>query len=191
MPRLTCTLVNKWLHMLWVMLTMRRRSPLTIRDVGRIQLRVTPDDLDVLRHMNNGVYLSLMDLGRVDLLTRAGIWQEFKRRGWYPVVAAQTITYRKSLNPGQRYTLETAIAGFSDRDVFVEQRFVVGDEIYARGFVRGRFLKRSGGSVSIGEIADASGVDITEWRAPEWLVRWADDVALPSTRAEAPSEWAR
>lgn len=191
MPPLACTLVNKWLHMLWVMLTMRRRSPLTIRDIGRLELRVTPDDLDLLRHMNNGVYLSLMDLGRIDLLTRAGIWQEFKRRGWYPVVAAQTITYRKSLGPGQRYTLETAIAGFTERDVFVEQRFVVGGEVYARGFVRARFLKRSGGGVTMAEIADATGVDIAEWSAPEWLERWADDVALPSTRAEAPSEWAR
>jgi acyl-CoA thioesterase FadM len=183
--------VNKWLHMLWVMLTMRRRSPLSVRDVGRLELRVTPDDLDVLRHMNNGVYLSLMDLGRVDLLTRAGIWQKFKKLGWYPVVAAQTISYRKSLNPGQRYTLETAIAGFTERDVFVEQRFVVGGEVYARAFVRARFLKRAGGSVSMAEIADASGVDPADWPAPEWLARWADEVALPSTRAEAPSEWAR
>ena len=33
-------------------------------------MRVLPNDLDLLWHMNNGRYLSLMDQGRVDLMVR-------------------------------------------------------------------------------------------------------------------------
>jgi hypothetical protein len=73
--------------------------------------------------------------------------------------------------------------------VFVEQRFVVDGEIYARAYMRGRFLKKTGGTVSIGEVADALGVDTSEIPLPEWLARWSDDVLLPATRAEAPSTW--
>ncbi|MGV8852503.1 MAG: acyl-CoA thioesterase, partial [Rhodoglobus sp.] len=75
-----------------------RRSPLGVRDVGTMSLRVLPTDIDVLRHMNNGVYFSIMDLGRMDLLIRAGSWQKLSAKGYYPVMANETISFRKSLD---------------------------------------------------------------------------------------------
>ena len=33
-------------------------------------MRVWPNDLDTNAHMNNGRYLTLMDLGRFDLMTQ-------------------------------------------------------------------------------------------------------------------------
>lgn len=169
----------------------RGRGPkLGIHDVGRLDLRVMPTDLDVLGHMNNGVYLSIMDLGRMDAMQRSGAWGAIANAGFYPVAASETISFRKSLQPWQRFTLETRIVGYDAKAVFVEQRFVVGGEIYAQGFVRARFLKRSGGTVSLDELAAVTGADITEVSLPEWLGRWADDVALPASRAAAPSDWA-
>lgn len=148
-----------------------------------------PTDLDVLGHMNNGVYFSIMDLGRMDLMIRAGVWKTLTQRGFYPVVSKETISFRKSLQPWQRFTVETRIAGYDDKAVFIEQRFVVKGEIFARAFMCGRFLKKAGGTVSMAELADVLGVDTNEVTLPPWLARWADDVALPPTRAEAPSEW--
>ena len=168
----------------------RWRGPrLGIHDVARATFRVLPTDLDVFRHMNNGVYLSIMDLGRLDLLQRSGLWARFDRLGFYPVVGSETITFRRSLQPWQRYTLETKIIGYDAKAVYVEQRFVVGGEIYATGFVRGRFLRRSGGTVSMSELADATGIDVTGQDVPQWLHRWAADVALPPSRAVATSDW--
>jgi acyl-CoA thioesterase FadM len=112
-----------------------------------------------------------------------------RARGVYPVIASETISFRKSLTLWQRYTLETRIVGYDDRAVYVEQRFVVGGEIYARAHLRGRFLKAGGGVVSIAELAEVLGMPVTELARPEWVDRWAQDVALPSTRAEAPSTW--
>lgn len=135
-------------------------------------------------------YLSVMDLGRFDLLVRSGVWDSFKRLGYYPVVANQTISYRRSLGPWQRYTLETRIAGYDERAVYVEQRFVVKGEIHAVGYIRGRFLKRSGGVVTMEEPADASGIDPSEHPAPEWLLSWAAHVGLPASKASHRSDWA-
>jgi acyl-CoA thioesterase FadM len=160
-----------------------------VHDVGRLTLRVLPTDLDVNNHVNNGVYFSLMDLGRFDLLHRSGLWAKMMKMRFYPVVASETITFRKSLAPWQRYTLESKIVGYDDKAVYLEQRFVVDGELYAQGFIRGRFLKKSGGTVSMAELAELVGVDLSEVKLPAWLSEWADDVAMPSTRTAAPSIW--
>ncbi len=135
--------MNKLLRTMWAMIRSRRRPKLNILETATLDLRVRLTDIDILRHMNNGVYLSIADLGRMDLLVRSGVWAVFQERGWYPVVANATISYRKSLDLGARYQLQTRMVGIDERSVFMEQRFVVGGDIHARLFFRGRFLKRS------------------------------------------------
>ena len=171
------------------MLRSRRASALDATAVGSIRLRVMPTDLDVLGHMNNGVYLSIMDLGRMDLMVRSGAWKRLRSLGMYPVMANETISFRKSLQPWQRFDLETRIVGIDERAVYCEQRFVVDGEIFAKGFIRGRFLKRSGGVVSIAELSDAIGIDVTGFSPPEWMDEWGAHVALPATKAPAPNDW--
>lgn len=166
------------------------RSPrLDPHDVGRMSMRVWLSDLDEFRHMNNGVYLSTMDLPRYQLMERSGVWPRLRARGLYPVVAAQSISYRKSLQLGQHYDVESVILGYDERAVYMEQRFVVKGEIYARGYVVGRFLRRSGGVAPMTEVGEIAGIDVTAHPAPEWLREWAAAIALPSTRMPAPSEW--
>jgi acyl-CoA thioesterase FadM len=181
--------VNKLLRTLWLMLVSRRRAKLSVLDVAHTPFRVRPTDIDVLRHMNNGVYLTMADLGRFDLLIRSGVWDTFNRRGWYPVVANQTISYRKSLELWTKYDLQSKLLGADERGLFVQQRFVVGGEIHAEMVIRGRFLKRSGGTVTIGELSEATGVDVRALEVPEWVLRWAADAALPTNREPARSDW--
>jgi acyl-CoA thioesterase FadM len=178
------------LRTLLMMVTSRRRSPLDFRAVGRITMRVMPNDLDLLRHVNNGIYLSLMDLGRMDLMIRCGTWQKLRQRGWYPVAASVTVTYRRSLRLWQRYVLETKIIGLDDKACYLEQRFVRDGEVYVVATMRARFLKKSGGTVSVAELAELVGIDPATMPIPEWMSRWAGDVALPPARASFPSDWA-
>lgn len=158
-------------------------------DVGTIALRVVPTDLDVLGHMNNGVYFSLMDLGRMDLMIRSGVWERMRAKGYYPVMANETMTFRKSLQPWQRFELQTRIAGVDSKAVYAEQRFVVDGEIYTQAMTRARFLKKSGGTVTLAELSELIGFDVSTVPAPEWVHGWASNVALPTTREQAPSEW--
>jgi acyl-CoA thioesterase FadM len=178
------------LRTLLTLLFAGRKPSINVHDVAHKNMRVLPNDLDILKHVNNGVYFSLMDLGRFELLIRAGVWDRMRRAGVYPVVASETITFRKSLRLWQRYTLESRIAGYDEKAVYIEQRFVVDGEIYAQAFLRGRFLKKSGGTVGLAELAELPEIEVSELTVPEWMDRWAADVALPSTRAEAPSVWA-
>ncbi len=93
----------------------RREGRLEPTAVGVIRLTTMPTDLDVLRHMNNGRYLSLFDLGRWDLLIRTGMADAMRSHGWYAVVSSETITFRKSLNPWQRFDVESRLIGHDDK----------------------------------------------------------------------------
>lgn len=175
---------------LWMLAVRSRRAPrLGISDVGSVRLRVLLTDIDIIGHLNNGMYFSFMDLGRMDLLVRAGAWARLRRLGIYPVMASETITFRKSLDLGVRFDLETRMVGIDDRAVYVEQRFVVNGEIYAQAMTRGRFLRKTGGTVPTAELAEILDVDVASHPVPAWVQEWADRVALPSTRGEAPSVW--
>ena len=158
-------------------------------DVVSSAFRVLPTDLDVYGHMNNGRYLSLSDLGRFNLLRRSGLWPELRKRGWYPVVASSTITYRKSLEPWRRFTIESRFLGVDGWDVYLEQRFVVHGEVYARLMIRGRFLQKSGGHVPMDELLALLGGQEIAIVMPEWLHAWGENTALPSSKSAAPSEW--
>lgn len=167
----------------------RRRSPLGMRDVSRVPMRVLPTDLDILGHMNNGVYLSIMDLGRMDLMIREGFWAKLRAEKMYPVMVSETITFRRSLHPWERFILETRVIGVDDKAVYVEQRFVIDGEIAAQAMTRARFLQAGAGTVSIERLSELAGMDLRDHPVPAWALEWAAAVALPTRRDAAPSVW--
>jgi acyl-CoA thioesterase FadM len=181
--------VNMLLRTLILMLVSRRKSSLGLHDVGRLTMRVLPNDLDLLGHVNNGVYFSLMDLGRMDGGIRTGAWQKAGKLGWYHVAANETLTFRRSLRLWQRYTLETRVIGYDERAMYVEQRFVFRGEVCVQGIVRGRLVKRSGGTVTMAEYGEAFGIDTAAMPVPEWMSRWSADVAMPPAKASYVSDW--
>ena len=168
---------------------LRREGHLPPTGISRIRLTTLPTDIDVLRHMNNGRYLSLFDLGRWDLLTRTGMADVMKRNAWYAVVSAETVTFRKSLELWQRFEVESRLIGHDDKAIYLEHRAVVDGEVYARAIIRSRMLKRSGGTLSHDELFAAVGRPDGLPEVDEWMHDWAAATALPPTRAEAPSVW--
>lgn len=139
--------------------------------------------------MNNGVFLTLLDLGRYDLGLRSGAWQAWKRLGWYPVVVAETITFRKSLTLWQTFDLETRVIGFDAEAFYFEQRFVVGEEIFARAYIRVRFLKRARGILTPDEVLAGTGWHGPRPKLPEHIGGWFAKSNLPKGREPAPSNW--
>jgi acyl-CoA thioesterase FadM len=166
----------------------RRRPTLSIWDSGSVAMRVLVTDIDIALHMNNGMYFSVFDLGRFDLLVRSGAWRQMRRRKWSPVAAGETITFRKSLQLGQRYTIESRIIGLDERAIYFEQRAVAGGEIFARAFIATRLVSPSG-PVSNEEVIRTFGTPPDGMVLPEWVHQWRIDTALPSTRRPAPHSW--
>lgn len=136
-------------------------------------MRVGPADLDVYLHVNNGVYLQMMDLARTNLLADLGALRLLGERGWYPVVVASTTTYRRSLTLGERFTITTTVLGWDPRVVYLEQVFTRGAEPVARGVVAGRFLSRSGGRVPAPDVAALLGHEAPSPDLPPDVAAWA------------------
>ncbi len=194
--------MNRYLRLLWLALVARRRPPCDLLGPCRTPFRVWPTDLDVLGHVNNGVYLSIMDLARVDLMARAGVLPGLRARGWYPVVGEQSIQYRRSLTLGQPFAVVTRVLGWDERSFVVEQRFVrparparpvrpvrpggeggaegEREEAVATAVLRARFPARPrqgepGGPLPTAAILDLAGHAGPSPALPDWVARWADD----------------
>lgn len=166
--------MNLFMRLLWLRLVGRFRPRAGLLEPVRTPFRVLPTDLDALRHVNNGVYFSMMDIARMDLLMRVGMAGELRRRGWFPVVSAETMGFRRSLELFQRFEVETRILGWDDRSFYIQQSFIRNDDTIASALVAGRFLRREGGSVSPGEAAALAG-EPTSPDLPDWTRRLAAD----------------
>nr|WP_306238827.1 acyl-CoA thioesterase [Ornithinimicrobium sp. HY1745] len=137
-------------------------------------MRVRPADLDIYLHVNNGVYLQMMDVARTNYIADLGGFGLFKAKGWYPVVAAQTVSYRRSLTLGQRFEIRTSVVGWDERVIYLEQIFSRDGEHCARGLVAGRFLSRgSTERVPAPQVVELLGRDVVEPDLPKDVADWA------------------
>lgn len=164
--------MNLFLRLLLLFFSAPFRARCPVLGPARKRFRVWPPDLDVLFHVNNGVYLSMLDVARVDLMLRSGMVSELKRRGWYPVVAAETIRFRRSLQLFQSFEVETTVIGWDERAFIIQHRFTRGETRVAEAVVRSRFLKRGGGTVSTRELLDAVGLKDPSPPLPIWIEDW-------------------
>lgn len=137
-----------------------------------VSFRVWPGDLDNNLHLNNGRYLTLMDLGRWDMVVRTGLAKALLKHRWYPVVGSSTIRHKRALDPFQRFELRTRLLGWNEQGFFIEQRFERGGEVYAVGVIWGVFLGPSG-KVPAADVVHAVQPGAESPALPAWVEAWA------------------
>jgi len=153
------------------------RTAIAPLDTSRLGFRVWPLDLDANIHMNNGRYLSIMDLGRLDLIMRVGIMGEMLRRKWMPVLSAATIRYRIPLHPFQKFHLDTRVIWWDKKWFYMEQRFILcggakDGAVAAIAFVKGSFYDRkTKTTVPSGDITALMGITETPPK-PDYINSW-------------------
>lgn len=169
--------MNLYLRLLWLVLRLLRGvERRDLFESSRVAFRVWPNDCDINLHMNNGRYLTFMDLGRVHLVAQAGLMREVLRRRWMPVLAAAEITFIRSLEPFDRFELVTRIVTWDEKYVYMEQIFERDGKRCAHAFVKGLFLSR-GARVSNAEIVRAIGYDGEPPPMTDALKRWTEMTA--------------
>ncbi len=120
------------------------RARIDLLATSELRFRVLPTDLDINLHMTNARYLSFMDLGRTDLLLRAGALQMMWRERWMPVVGHIDIKFRRSLRPFQRFTLKSRLLCWDAKWLYLEQRIESANGLHSVAHVRGLFKGREG-----------------------------------------------
>jgi len=122
--------MNLWLRLLYVYLTTLCRPRIAAPfGVSSVSLIVLPGDLDVNFHINNGRYLTLMDLGRLDLFLRGGLWQAIRRAGWKPMLSAAAIVFRRELRLWRRFRVESRVVYWEQTSFIMEHRLIASDPV--------------------------------------------------------------
>lgn len=154
----------------------KRIDPLGI---SLLHSRVWLTDLDANMHMNNGRYLSIMDLGRLDLMVRLGLIRNVLREKWMPVLSAATIRYRIPLMPLQKFTLETKVVWWDEKWFYMEQKFIIKEgkkagAVAAIAFVKGSFYcKKQRRTVPTSDLVTLMGLTESDTPArPDYITSW-------------------
>ena len=134
--------MNLYLRLFWLWLAMLGKSSEPRFTVSRLKLRVLPNDLDLFLHVNNGRYLTLMDLGRLHIVMRSGLLKVMRERQWHAAASAVEIRFRRPLKLWQRFELVTEVVDWDEYWILFEQHFESGGKVYARALVKAQFRHR-------------------------------------------------
>lgn len=151
-----------------------------------VRLRVWINDLDTNLHMNNGRYLTVMDLGRLDFIVRTGLGGIMMKRRWRPMVGSAVIRFRRGLAPFERYELKTRVVWWDDKWFWIEQRFERAGALVAIGAVKGLFREPKG-NVPTPEVLALLGVRERPGAIPDWIAAWRDAEPFNAESAVADS----
>lgn len=130
--------MNLFLRLFYVLIASFFRPRLAIGNaVSDIQLMTFPNDLDINLHVNNGRYLTLCDLNRVDLFIRTGLARVMIKQGWMPIIAEHTMVYRKSLGAFRKFQAKLEVTHWDEKYFFMQHCFSVDGKIIAEGTSKG------------------------------------------------------
>jgi YbgC/YbaW family acyl-CoA thioester hydrolase len=164
--------MNMILRFIYLLLVVGQRKKVNMLDKVQTPFRVSFTDLDLLMHMNNGKYFSLMDLARLDMMIRCGAAKVLKDNKIYPVVAAETMVFKKSLKLFNTFYIETQVLGWDEKDFYLEQQFWREGEMYAKALVKARMLKKTGEKLSPADCLTLIGMSRNSPALPENLKTW-------------------
>lgn len=165
--------MNLWFRLLRVLLTGFFKKRLELLDSSRLGFRVCVHDLDIYAHMNNGRYLTLMDLGRIDLILRSPLKAAVKNNRWNPLVASILMRYRRSLKLFDPLILSTRVVCWDEKWFYIEQKFEKNGELMAAGLVKGLFAGPEG-VIPTARVLEAAGTPAESPPMPPKIRQWID-----------------
>lgn len=137
--------MNLYLRLFWVLLSSCWKDRMPVKALSNsLTLRVWLNDLDLNLHMNNGRYLTVCDLNRVDLFLRTGLLKLMLDKKWSPIVTRHTMDYKRALRPFQKYQVSMSITHWDERHFFATHVFEVAGRVVAQGTSESVILGREG-----------------------------------------------
>ena len=164
--------MNLYLRLLWTLLRSLRLPAIAPGDWIERRLRVWPGDLDVNAHMNNGRYLTVVDLMLVEYFVRTGFARSLFAAGWRPMSGGAFIVYRRALKPWQVYRLRFTLAGADAAWNYMRFEFLREDgTLCAAGYMKGAAVGKTG-LVPNAESYARAGIAFVQRELPEPVVQW-------------------
>lgn len=166
--------MNLFFRLLRVVLFAFFRPKVHFMDTGKVRFMVMPWDLDINAHMTNSRYLSIMDLGRTDLLIRSGLGKIAWRNKWGSVLGSATVRWRLGLKLFQVYELQTKAIGWDDKWFYLDQKVIHDNKVVAHAIAKAIFVTKGKSLMAsdiVAELADSKVSPISP-PIPEAILRW-------------------
>ncbi len=137
--------MNLYLRLIWTVLRSWWLPAFKPGAVLERKLDVLPNDLDINGHINNGRYLTIVDLLLVEYFVRTGFLQVMISSGWRPVSGGAIITYRKAIKPWRSYRVRFSLAAVDTTWNYMRFDFLADNGmLYASGYMKGAAVGRDG-----------------------------------------------
>jgi len=153
-----------WIH--------RNAPPLGFQQTHVSHHRCWPWDIDMWFELNNGRTLTLLDLGRIPLAVRSGLFGALKAQRWGLTMAGCSVRYRRRIRTFERFTMKSRAVCWDEKFMYLEQAM-----INRRGEVANHALYRAAvtdknGIVAPTRVLDAMGLDVATPQMPDWIEAW-------------------
>ena len=148
------------LRLFFILIASLWRNKMSFLDESILNLRVLPNDIDI-RQMTNDRFISIMDLGRMDMAFRVGLIKPMFREKWVPLATFDTIRFRHFLKVFQKYRLRTKIIFWDEKTFYFEQQFERHNRIVATGYVCATCLG-SDGPIDPERVIASTGQSVTK-----------------------------
>ncbi|UQY33400.1 thioesterase family protein [Pseudomonas fulva] len=165
--------MNLWFRLFLMLLRRPWRRPVSAFATTVVRMRVWPLDLDLNRHVTNGRYFTLADIGRMDYVLRSGAFRVALRQRALPIVGDVWGKFRRELRVFESFEIHTRMLGWDDKWSFMEHRFVKDGRVAGVVIMRGLFRGRQG-NVPPGDFVGELGLPAQSPPLPDWLSDWSD-----------------
>ncbi|MBN1829538.1 MAG: thioesterase family protein [Deltaproteobacteria bacterium] len=144
---------------------------ISMRDETELKLRVWPSDIDFYPELNNGRHLTIMDLGRIDLVVRSGLFRILREKKWGLSVGGASVRYRHRLQAFRNFTLRTRILGLDERWFYFHQKTERGERTHSAALIRAGITSPDG-LVPVSDVLRAAGEENWKPEMPNWVSAW-------------------
>lgn len=136
--------MNLYLRLFWLLLTYRFKPKLAFGETLIQHRRTWPSDIDINGHMNNGRYLTIVDLATIEMFLRTGLLFKIFKNGWRPMSGGAIITYRRGLLPLSNYELHFTLDSRDERWNYFKFEFMQNQKTAALGLFKAALVGKSG-----------------------------------------------
>lgn len=151
----------------------RFRPNLKLDDTCSINFRAGITDIDLFMELNHARYLSLMEMGRWDFVSRSGLLGIMKKNKWGIAMGAVNIRYRRRIPLFSKFEITSKMICHDGRWVYMLQEFHRDNKICASALIKGAFISKEG-LVNAPVVAKIMGQDNWGIEVPEWVNAWIE-----------------
>ena len=159
-----------YLRLARVLINKRFQSKLDFysRDSDSITMLVWPQDIDPFLELNNGRYVTLLDLGRYGYGTRVDINGFLKKNQWSLTITGTYNEYRHRLRLFQKFELKTKIIGYDADWFYFFQKIERNGKTHMASVVKYAFTSKNG-IVKPKEVVEVMGEPYDPTQLPKWV----------------------